>query len=105
MKAKIKFNGKEIDAFFDYERSCECKTSVWQSFIDDKLYYFNEKELDFIENSNCSTDWNNVRIQAAIAAMQGFCANYQLGDSDSDKIAVWSVEQADSLIKELKKTM
>lgn len=47
--------------------------------------------------------WEQVRIQAAIAAMQGYIAgNSALGMND-DEIAEWSVKQADALIEELKK--
>lgn len=51
-----------------------------------------------------NTDWQQVRIQASIAAMQGFCTNSSV-DLEIDKLAKLSVEQADALIDELKKTM
>lgn len=51
-------------------------------------------------------DWQQVRIQAAIAAMQGFCANkICLEKCTYDERVNLSVRQADALIEELKKTM
>lgn len=106
MKAKVKETGKVVEV----EKIIEYSELPGTSFGTDYEYYkdeanqktYNEDELDFI---NVYPDWQQVRIQASIAAMHGFCANYQLGGNDSNKIAVWSVEQADTLIEELKKTM
>lgn len=47
-------------------------------------------------------DWEQVRIQAAIAAMQGFCANSNIY-SDAAETANMSIQFADALITELKK--
>lgn len=48
-------------------------------------------------------EWKQARIQAAIAAMQGLCANSNLGDNEEYRIAKWAIAQADALINELKK--
>lgn len=51
--------------------------------------------------NNDNTDWQALRNQAAIAAMQGvmnLAINY-----DKETIAKLAVEQADALIEELKK--
>lgn len=48
-------------------------------------------------------DWEQVRIQAAMSAMNGLCANVNSFDSECEVIAKWSVQQADALIDELKK--
>lgn len=56
---------------------------------------------DVKENNFPNTDWNQVRIQAAIGAMQVI-----LGKNNYDTykdIAAQAVEYADALIKELKK--
>lgn len=58
------------------------------------------------------TDWRQVRIQAAIAAMQGIFANEKINQdvdktfSSAEKVyeaqAIIAVSQADALVKELK---
>ena len=48
-------------------------------------------------------DWEEVRIKAAISALQGFCSNSVTFNNDGDKLAKWSVSCADALIAELKK--
>lgn len=45
----------------------------------------------------------DLRERAAIAAMQGFCANPMFDDTSHKQIAEWSVAQADALIAELRK--
>lgn len=49
------------------------------------------------------TDWQQVRIQASIAAMQGICANDEAFVNMSNGLIVRnSVGLADALVKELK---
>lgn len=52
-------------------------------------------------------DWEKVRTdlreRAAIAAMQGLCANQAFDDASHKQIAEWSVAHADALIAELQK--
>jgi hypothetical protein len=43
----------------------------------------------------------SLRERAAIAAMQGFCANPEFSELPVERIAEWSVSQADALIAEL----
>lgn len=65
-------------------------------------------QMEF-ENENSvstSTDWEQVRINAAIAAMQTLIAELYDAKSNylfSRNIAVCSVEYADELVKQLKK--
>ena len=49
-------------------------------------------------------DWEKVRVQAAIAAMQSYCS-IQMGFTDypDSQVAGLAVKQADALIKELQK--
>lgn len=56
-----------------------------------------------VPKSESKIDWEQVRIQATIAAMQGLCANSNLGDNKDYRIAKWAIAQADALIIELKK--
>lgn len=49
------------------------------------------------------TDWQQVRIQAAIAAMQGICANEEAFESMENSLIVRnSVELSDLLVDQLK---
>lgn len=102
MKAKLKKTGEiiEVEKIIEYS---EIPGTTYGSYyeyykdVDNKKSY-NEDELDFI---NIYPDWQQVRIQAAIAAMQGFCANSAV-DITIDDLATLSIEQADALIKKLK---
>ena len=48
-------------------------------------------------------EWQSVRIQAAIVAMQGIMNFFGSIDYNRETIAMLAVEQADALIKELRK--
>ena len=58
--------------------------------------------IDMLSN-NVYTDWEQVRIQASIAAMQGVMNFFGSIDYNKETIAKLAVEQADALIEELKK--
>ena len=63
-----------------------------------------EKECQFQSSViQLPDEWRGVRIQAAIAAMQGVMNFFGSIDYNRDTIAKLAVEQADALIKELKK--
>jgi len=66
-----------------------------------------EKECEFQNRIiQVPDEWQGVRIQAAIAAMQSFIGKFNINIRDSadcEKITKLAVEQADALIKELKK--
>lgn len=74
-----------------------CKTP------DNRLKYIIATHTEVVESS--SVDWEQIRIQAAIAAMQGFASNShnQCVDATTVTLAQWSVSSADALIRELKK--
>lgn len=62
----------------------------------------NVEDIDsFIDNN---IDWAQVRIQAAIAAMQGILSNSSNDDTIENYVNV-SIKSSDALIEELKKTM
>lgn len=103
MKAKVKATGKVIEATINKcavpVQGCGA-SSVYQG--DDGKTYF-DNELDFI---HVYPDWQQVRIQAAIAAMGGFCANkICLEKCTYDERAELSIAQADALVEKLKETM
>jgi hypothetical protein len=78
---------KAVDCWYrtsDAEKECECPSHAIQ----------------------VSDEWQYVRIQAAIAAMQSFIGKFNINIRDSadcEKITKLAVEQADALIEELKK--
>lgn len=107
MKAKVKATGKVVEATLD---KCSVPVvgygarSVYEC-SDGKKYY--DTELDFI---NVYPDWQQVRIQAAIAAMQKFAGRHYLSrdsyhEYSAEDAAKMSVKYADALIKELQKEM
>ena len=62
-----------------------------------------EKECEFQNHIIQATDeWKYVRIQAAIAAMQGVMNFFGSIDFNKETIAKLAVEQADALIEVLK---
>lgn len=124
MKAKLKDNffidenhtliaGAEVEIT---EGWCGCDGYYYNCILPDNEqmylggnYYANTQHVindNMLEITDRTTyvDWKQVRIQASIAAMQGFCANSSIEMQVND-MARLSVEQADALIKELKKTM
>lgn len=111
MKARIRKTG-EIVEVITYSGSTirnECIDKV--SYIDSKgvehdretlNYYWDFEKLPDVKEDNFSnTDWNQVRVQASIGAMQVI-----LGRNNYDtykNIAADAVGYADALVKELKK--
>lgn len=59
------------------------------------------EELENANNQPTTTDWDKVRINAAIANMQTLMA--QSWQMEADEIAKVAVKYADALIKELQK--
>ena len=115
MKARIRKTG-EIVEVITYSGSTtrnECIDKV--SYIDSKgvehdretlNYYWDFEQLPDVKEDNFpNTDWNQVRIQAAIAAMQGLCSNPhpQMVDTELNTIAGWASVIGKYLIEELKK--
>jgi len=62
-----------------------------------------EKECEYQNHIiRVPDEWQGVRIQAAIAAMQGVMNFIDPNDYNKETIAKLAVEQADALIEELK---
>ena len=106
MKAKIISTG-EIIKIADYARVTLDKCDDYGNPIEVSF-----EDIELIKDSSSTIDWQQVRIQAAIAAMQGIISN---GDfvQDIEKLskdtasvrkrtAIISVEYSDALVKELK---
>ncbi len=110
MKARVKATGKLLEKVIPI-MSVDNKVVMFHECGTENDYYYYE-DLDF---SN-TIDWEQVRIQIAIAAMQGMIANPQTfeqlvhdkgykeirGGDKSQIIAIASVMYADALIEELK---
>jgi hypothetical protein len=65
-------------------------------------YYWDFEQRPDVEEDNFpNTDWNQVRIDAAISAMQGIISKND--DYTYKEIAVHAVGYAEALVKELKK--
>ena len=56
---------------------------------------------DVEESQKSNIDWKQMRIKAAISALQGFAASPQIASTET--LVRWSVCAADALIAELQK--
>lgn len=115
MKKKIRKTGEIVDVISYNKYSLTSRNSDldWVSYIDSRgREYEHEKGLniywdfeDVEEVLSTDIDWQEVRIKAAISALQGFASNLheQCVDASTKDLAAWSVGAADALIAELKK--
>lgn len=95
MKAKVKLTGEIVNVEPDGSMKLDCP-----AYITDSGRRFDVFSLEFEKE----VDWEQVRIQAAIAAMQGLCSNSAIMQKlDYYDRAELAVGQADALIEELKK--
>lgn len=103
MKARIKATG-EIVKLAEYAKITLDMCDSYGNPIELKP---EDVELisDVKEDSFSMIDWNQVRVQASIAAMQGLCSNShpQMVNTDFKTIAGWAVVVGNNLIEELKK--
>ena len=106
MKARIISTG-EIINIAEYARVTLDKCDDYGNPIEVSF-----EDIELIKDSSSNIDWQQVRIQTAIAAMQGVISNEGLSndikklskDVESARIrtAKISIEYADALVKELK---
>jgi hypothetical protein len=95
MKAKIKATG-EIINIASYTKITLDKCDSYGTPIEVR-----PEDVELIDNVEEDSYWQNVRVQAAIAAMQGVMKYF--GSIDKKwTIAKLAVEHADALIKQLK---
>ena len=64
--------------------------------------FFKNVQAECKKMNNYTTDWQQVRIQAAIAAMQGLLSNEKQVHIKVSEAAYMSVLYADALVEELK---
>jgi hypothetical protein len=74
------------------------------SYVDKQRGWISEAFMDGViwADENRPVDWQQVRIQAAIAAMQALRSNTGYNQCTPVEIAKFSVTYADALVKELK---
>lgn len=118
MKARIKSNGHIVNVHETGERVIS-KNGIERVYISDDCsgIYYSRSELEFLQTKNeDTTDWQQVRIQAAIAAMQGILsdeeevgyacseATYKENEKHTIPVAVarFAAACADALVAELK---
>ena len=111
MKAKIIKTGEIVDVYLETQygqTSCIYKESV---LVNGRIW--NEDELDFKCDKDI-TNWEEVRIKAAIAAMQGLISHQkayieairlsrEIEVDTGHILACTAVEYANALIKKLKR--
>ena len=101
MKARIRKTG-EIVNIAEYAKITLDKCDSYGTPIEVR-----PEDVELIQEQTEDEHWHNVRIQAAIAAMQGALANCYLHSASTyvpySRIAEESVLYADALIEELKK--
>ena len=110
MKKRIRKTGEIVDVIAYYNCYCsERDTTDSVSYIDSKgLEHHNERGLnlwwdfeDMEEVLSTDIDWKQMKIKAAISALQGFAASPQIASTET--LVRWSVCAANALIAELKK--
>ena len=106
MKIKIISTGEVVN-IADYAKVTLDYCDSWGNPIEIPF-----EDVELIKDASNTNDWQQVRIQAAIAAMQGFCNSchdsvireiQETSDKErSNVISFLAVRIADALVKELK---
>ncbi len=96
MKAKIISTG-EIINIADYARVTLDKCDDYGNPIEVSF-----EDVELIKDDSNTNDWQQIRIQAAIAAMQGILANQSSVVVRDEFLIRESISLADTLVKELK---
>ena len=113
MKKRIRKTGEIVDviSYNKYTNTARNSELDWVSYIDSKgMEHEHEKRMniywgfeDVEEVLSTDTDWEQIRIKAAISALQGFASNPNSTSATDKELAEWSVSCANYLIAELKK--
>ena len=64
--------------------------------------FFKNVQADCKKMNNYTTDWQQVRIQAAIAVMRELCVQPEYNSLSENIVAAYSVRYADALVEKLK---
>lgn len=101
MKAKVKATGEVIDVEIDKCAVPVIGNGASYVYLGSNGKAYLDIQLDFI---NVYPDWQHVKVQAAIAAMQGCITNPNRCGKIKD-MAKLCVEFADAIVEELKKNV
>ena len=109
MKKKIRTTGEVVNIIvYSNIRGSDRDDTDFVYYIDSKGIEHSENRLnmcldfeDVEEVLSTDIDWEQIRIKAAISALQGFAAAPDR--ANAKELALWSVCAADALIAELKK--
>ena len=96
MKAKIKKTG-EIVNIAEYATIALEQCDSWGCTVEVR-----PEDVELIQEQTEDEHWQDVRVRAAIAAMQGVMNFFGSIDYNRETIARLAVEQADALIDKLK---
>lgn len=112
MKRRIRKTGEIVDVidWFNFYRTDRCEDDT-VSYIDSKGVEHHKKkglnlwwDFEDVEDvPHTSIDWEQIRINTAISALQGYLSNTITARTSDKELAEWSVKTADALIAELKK--
>ena len=112
MKKRIRKTGEIVEVIAYCAPLNEIRADGdWVSYIDSggferpcctglNIYWDFENVEEVLSND---IDWKQMKIKAAISALQGFAASPQIASTET--LARWSIDAADALITELKKTI
>lgn len=101
MKAKVKSTGEIVDVKLDMNIQLADENRFNDIYSDNNGKIYTEDELDF---RNLYPDWQQIKIQASIAAMQGILSN-NARDETIENMVNLSIELADTLVEKLKKKL
>lgn len=97
MKAKIRKTG-EIVNIAEYAKIALDQCDSWGNPREMK-----PEEVELIQEQTEDEHWQGVRIQAAIAAMQGTVTTLGSSDICASEIAQFAVACADAIVEQLKR--
>lgn len=101
MKAKVKETGEIINVEFDMNSQSVNRYGFNDIYRGPNKEIYKESDLDF---KNLYPDWQQIKIQASIAAMQGILSN-NARDETIENMVNLSIELADTLVEKLKKKL
>lgn len=101
MKAKVKSTGEIVDVKLDMNIQLADENRFNDIYSDNNGKIYTEDELDF---KNLYPDWQQIKIQASIAAMQGILSN-SARDETIENMVNLSIELADTIVEKLKKEL
>lgn len=112
MKKRLRKTGEIVDVISFTAPCGENRSDIndFVSYVDSKghehenvplNYYWDFEDIEEVKSTDI--DWEQIRIKAAISALQGYASNPNSTSATDEELAKWSVFCADFLIAELKK--